>query len=77
MISWHDGSDKMLSANDHAPTCEAMINLARSKGHANTRSNTKFFIVPGAAHGGGASYDKVNWLDTILNWFEKIIRLIS
>jgi feruloyl esterase len=71
LISWHAGSDSLSSLNDHARNCAAITRLVGTMGVADPRSNTRFFIVPGATHGAGATFAEVDWLSAIIDWVEK------
>lgn len=70
LISWHDGADNLLSANDHVRNYTTMTNAARAMGLADPSRNTRFFIVPGTLHGQGASLD---WFAAITAWVENNI----
>lgn len=71
LISWHAGSDALLSPNDHFRNWTTMTGLAKSAGLADPNSATRFFIVPGAGHGGGGSLQEVDWASAIMGWVEK------
>jgi len=70
LISWHAGADTLLSPNDHHRNWTTMTGLARSMGLADPNTATRFFIVPGAGHGGGGSLKEVDWASAIMGWVE-------
>jgi len=70
LISWHDGSDALLSPNDHYRNWTTMTGLARSMGLADTDSGTRFFIVPGGGHADGAALEEVDWASAVMGWVE-------
>lgn len=71
MISWHSGSDNLVSLNDHTRNYSKMTDRAKGLGLANPSTNTRFFVLPGASHGEGFFLTQVNWFDAITNWVEK------
>ncbi|MES2260045.1 MAG: tannase/feruloyl esterase family alpha/beta hydrolase [Pseudomonadota bacterium] len=71
LISWHAGSDNLLSLNDHVRNYSTMTGIAKTLGTADPSTGTRFFVVPGATHGQGAALTEVNWFDAITNWVEK------
>ncbi|MFE1573388.1 tannase/feruloyl esterase family alpha/beta hydrolase [Comamonas odontotermitis] len=71
LISWHGGSDGLLSPADHYRNWTAMAGIAQSKGLADPGTATRFFIVPGATHGVGQSLWEVDWASAIMDWVEK------
>jgi hypothetical protein len=70
LISWHDGSDNLLSGNDHARNYATMTSIAKSMGLSDPTTNTRFFIVPGGSHAQGASLLEVDWASAIIDWVE-------
>lgn len=70
LISWHAGSDALLSPNDHYRNWTTMTGIARSMGLADPNSATRFFIVPGGGHGAGGSLQEVDWASAIMGWVE-------
>ncbi|WP_432730658.1 tannase/feruloyl esterase family alpha/beta hydrolase [Variovorax sp. W6] len=70
LISWHDGSDALLSPNDHYRNWTTMTGIAKSMGLADPDTATRFFIVPGGGHGAGASLQEVDWASAIMGWVE-------
>lgn len=70
LISWHDGSDALLSPNDHFRNWTAMTGIARSMGLADPNTATRFFIVPGGGHGAGGTLQEVDWASAIMGWVE-------
>ena len=70
LLSWHAGSDNLVSLNDHVRNYSTMIDMAKWMGLTNPSVNTRFFVLPGASHGQGFSLKEVNWFDAITNWVE-------
>ncbi len=70
LISWHDGADNLVSANDHLRNYSAMTEMAKGVGLTNPSANTRFFIIPGASHGKGEALTDVDWFTAITNWVE-------
>ena len=70
LISWHGGSDGLLSPADHYRNWTTMAGIAQSKGLADPGTATRFFIVPGATHGVGQSLWEVDWASAIMAWVE-------
>jgi len=70
LISWHDGSDNLVSINDHVRNYSTMTNIAKGLGLTNPSTNTRFFIVPGGSHSEGQALTEVNWFSAITNWVE-------
>jgi feruloyl esterase len=70
LISWHDGSDNLVSINDHIRNYATMTNIAKGLGLTNPSTNTRFFIVPGGSHSEGQALTEVNWFSAITNWVE-------
>lgn len=70
LISWHDGSDALLSPNDHFRNWTTMTGIARSMGLADPNSAARFFIVPGGGHGAGGTLQEVDWASAIMGWVE-------
>ena len=71
LISWHGGSDGLLSPADHYRNWAAMAGIAKSKGLADPNTATRFFVVPGATHGMGQSLWEVDWASAIMAWVEE------
>ena len=71
LISWHAGSDNLLSPNEHVRNFSTMSSLVKTMGVTDPSLNTRFFMVPGATHGQGAPLTEVNWFEAITNWVEK------
>ena len=71
LISWHAGSDNLLSPNEHIRNYATMTGLVKTMGVADPSANTRFFMVPGATHGQGGTLTEVNWFEAITNWVEK------
>ncbi|MDG2089597.1 MAG: tannase/feruloyl esterase family alpha/beta hydrolase [Gammaproteobacteria bacterium] len=71
LISWHDGSDNLLSPGDHVRVFGELTStietLANDSAFA-TDEHARLFIVPGTGHGGGAM--TVNWIEAIIDWTE-------
>ena len=70
LISWHDGSDNLVSINDHIRNYATMTNIAKGLGLTNPSTNTRFFIVPGGSHSEGQALTEVNWFSAITDWVE-------
>jgi feruloyl esterase len=70
LISWHDGSDNLVSINDHVRNYSTMTNIAKGLGLTNPLTNTRFFVVPGGSHTEGQTLMEVNWFSAITNWVE-------
>ena len=70
LISWHDGSDNLVSINDHVRNYSAMTAIAKGLGLTNTATNTRFFVVPGGSHTQGQALTEVNWFNAITDWVE-------
>jgi feruloyl esterase len=73
LISWHSGSDNLLSINDHLRNWKTMIQSAARNGLADTRTASRFFVVPGAPHAGGQNLTEVDWATAIMDWVEKSV----
>jgi len=71
LISWHDGSDNLLSPNDHLRNYRTMIGIAQSMGLSDPDASTRFFIVPGGAHAQGQALTEVDWASAIMDWVER------
>lgn len=71
LISWHSGNDNLLSGNDHVRNYTTMTNIAKTMGLTDPATGTRFFVVPGAGHGQGASLLEVDWASAIIDWVEK------
>jgi len=70
LISWHDGSDNLLSPGDHVRVFGELTDIATSvadNSDFEVGENARFFIVPGTSHGGGMT---VNWIEAIIDWTE-------
>jgi hypothetical protein len=70
LISWHDGSDNLTSANDHVRNYSMMTEIAKGLGLTNPATNTRFFVVPGGSHTDGQTLSEVNWFNAITAWVE-------
>jgi feruloyl esterase len=70
LISWHDGSDNLVSINDHVRNYSTMTNIAKELGLTNPSTNTRFFVVPGGSHTDGQTLTEVNWYNAITDWVE-------
>ena len=70
LISWHDGSDGLLSPNDHYRNWTTMTGIARFNGLADPSTATRFFIVPGGSHSAGQTLQEVDWAGSIMGWVE-------
>ncbi|MDR6520937.1 tannase/feruloyl esterase family alpha/beta hydrolase [Variovorax atrisoli] len=70
LISWHDGSDGLLSPNDHYRNWTTMTGIARFNGLADPATATRFFIVPGGSHSAGSGLQEVDWASSIMEWVE-------
>lgn len=70
LLSWHAGSDNLVSLNDHTKNYSTMTGMAKGMGLINPSVNTRFFVIPGASHGEGFFLTQVNWFDAITNWVE-------
>jgi feruloyl esterase len=70
LISWHDGSDNLVSINDHVRNYSTMTNIAKELGLTNPLTNTRFFVVPGGSHTQGQALTEVNWFAAITDWVE-------
>ena len=71
LISWHDGSDNLLSANDHLRNYGTMVGIAHSLGLADPDTSTRFFVVPGGSHAQGHALTEVDWASAIMDWVER------
>ena len=71
LISWHDGADSLVSANDHIRNYAAMTEVAKSLGLADPSVNTRFFVVPGGVHSEGQALTEIDWFTAITDWVEK------
>lgn len=71
LISWHDGSDGLLSPADHHRNWSTMTDIAKFNGLADPSTATRFFIVPGAGHSAGSSLQEVDWAGSIMGWVEE------
>ncbi len=70
LISWHDNGDTLLSAADHYRNDQMMIQLAEADGVTDPTTNTRFFLVPGNAHGAGGDLSQIDWISSIVSWVE-------
>ena len=70
LISWHDGADSLVSANDHIRNYSAMTVIAKSLVLKIPSDNTRFFVVPGGIHAEGQALTEVDWFTAITNWVE-------
>jgi hypothetical protein len=71
LISWHDGSDNLLSPGDHVRIFNELSGAASFVANIsdfNVGDHARFFVVPGTGHGGGAM--TVNWIEAIIDWTE-------
>ena len=71
LISWHDGSDNLLSPGDHVRVFGELTNtieVLANDADFDVEDHTRLFIVPGTVHGGGAM--TVNWIEAIIDWTE-------
>jgi feruloyl esterase len=71
LISWHDGSDNLLSPGDHVRVfgdLTGTIETIANDADFDVDDHARLFIVPGTGHGGGAR--TVNWFEAIVDWTE-------
>ena len=71
LLSWHDGSDNLLSPGDHARIFSELTRTAEIVAQDpdfDVSDNARFFIVPGTAHSDGMR--TVNWIEAIIDWTE-------
>lgn len=71
VISWHDGSDNLLSPRDHVRILggvRATAGKINNDPDFDIDDHARLFMVPGTGHGGGAM--TVNWIAALIDWVE-------
>jgi len=69
LISWHAGSDNLLSSNDHVRNYVTITAQVKSL-DVDPATSTRMFIVAGATHGQASALTEVNWFAAITGWVE-------